>query len=822
VQIAELAMEAAKNVKIIAGYFAQSTAAVAAATVQNAANASVAVTGAVAATAGASVGIGPTGFVTGAAMLALMASLLAMAGIAFGGGGGGSSHAPAKPASTVLGAEAGTASESISKSFELLEDTYDMEYTKLSGIYNEMKDLNKNIMGLVTNIIRTGGTGVVGSGIGKTVNQTVADIQNVHLKWLYGKDNPLSKLDFVGGWINKAVGWVLKSAFGGSSKTTQLAGGLGLGAISAGDILGGGGVSGYQYADMYKKTEGGWFGKDKKKYWTEYAGMDESTSDLFTQVYKGISKTLVELSKGLGTDLNAAMNYVFGAVKINLLGKSAEDISKTLQAHFSAIGDNAVEALFGSMLRGYQQVGEGLLETAVRIMIDKEVILETLKMTNQAFVGSTQSIIAFSETLIEMAGDLEALTEAASTYYNKFFTDEEKQLRLQGQLTTVMGQMNLAFPETREGYRALIEAFDLTVDWQQQAYVDLLKMSEAADKYYETLEERQQKLTDIQIDAQQKLIDAQQDVVNTFLDYVNKLKSARESMRLDGAVEIATSLSARAVLEQVRAGNYSGIASLDVSSASSTTGFETREDYQRNFFKTLSALSELERLTSNQLSIEDLTLNALQSQLDILQTQLAVLKNIDLNTRISAAAEAEKSVSAANVIVEAEAIADRAAAQAAAAAAAAAQAAATEAARIAAILAAEAAAKAVDYPIWLGLQGHSIFEHALGNAFFGGNVIPFANGGIYNTPTLFPMANGMGLMGEDGYEAVMPLSRGRDGKLGVRSDGNNVILIAEVRALRAEIKAGNYQLAKNTSKMARVMDNIDQEMNTDGILTRTA
>jgi hypothetical protein len=64
-----------------------------------------------------------------------------------------------------------------------------------------------------------------------------------------------------------------------------------------------------------------------------------------------------------------------------------------------------------------------------------------------------------------------------------------------------------------------------------------------------------------------------------------------------------------------------------------------------------------------------------------------------------------------------------------------------------------------------------IAPSARGNAFYGGNVIPFAYGGIVNRPTMFPMARGMGLMGEAGAEAVMPLRRGPDGRLGVAASG---------------------------------------------------
>ena len=58
-----------------------------------------------------------------------------------------------------------------------------------------------------------------------------------------------------------------------------------------------------------------------------------------------------------------------------------------------------------------------------------------------------------------------------------------------------------------------------------------------------------------------------------------------------------------------------------------------------------------------------------------------------------------------------------------------------------------------------------------GGSFSQGRVMPFANGGVVNGPVTFPMRGGMGLMGEAGPEAIMPLARGADGKLGVRSAG---------------------------------------------------
>ena len=68
-------------------------------------------------------------------------------------------------------------------------------------------------------------------------------------------------------------------------------------------------------------------------------------------------------------------------------------------------------------------------------------------------------------------------------------------------------------------------------------------------------------------------------------------------------------------------------------------------------------------------------------------------------------------------------------------------------------------------------------ESALGAAFTGlftarapGAVVPFAKGGVVASPSYVPLAGGrVGLMGERGAEAIMPLARGADGRLGVRA-----------------------------------------------------
>lgn len=68
----------------------------------------------------------------------------------------------------------------------------------------------------------------------------------------------------------------------------------------------------------------------------------------------------------------------------------------------------------------------------------------------------------------------------------------------------------------------------------------------------------------------------------------------------------------------------------------------------------------------------------------------------------------------------------------------------------------------------------NVLGSLVGSVLPGARPTAFASGGIVNSPVLFPMGRGNGLMGEAGPEAIMPLARGRDGKLGVRGGGGGV------------------------------------------------
>ena len=75
------------------------------------------------------------------------------------------------------------------------------------------------------------------------------------------------------------------------------------------------------------------------------------------------------------------------------------------------------------------------------------------------------------------------------------------------------------------------------------------------------------------------------------------------------------------------------------------------------------------------------------------------------------------------------------------------------------------------------------FGAADGAAFDAGGVRRFASGDVFGSPTLFRYGGGRtGMMGEAGSEAIMPLKRGADGKLGVAGGGQTINVAINVAA----------------------------------------
>lgn len=585
----------------------------------------------------------------GFALMAAMAAAMAAIGFATGGGGGSSVPPPSDTGTgTVLG-DPTAVSESVGKTNELLKTIHASEYVELRGINRGVNNLQQGISNTVSSIFRNGGL--------TTVTLAPESLAGLGAVWskvtgAFTGFDPVAK--FIGNFL-----------FGGKVTRSVVGQGISTGATSLESVIGGGNVSAYQYADIQTKRSGGLFTKAKTKYSTQYAAIGEDTQKALNQVFSSIGETMVSVAKTLGKDLGinlekSVMDAVIPAMRVDLKGLNGEDAAKKLNGVISATLDTMSVQLFGSIVGKYQRLGEGMLETTIRIVAEIAIVKDAL---NQSGLSLTTNIVAVSDALVQAAGGLEAFQAQFESFFDKFYTDAEKQARLAGRLYDTFAEL---FPEStikfmgeaRANYRKVMEALDMSTLAGQAHYSMLIELASASDTYYSGLEANAKAAMDTltksvssAMSVLQKAVAAEktaltkayndniastQAVIATLTASVTKLtslsnmlKNSLKSMSVAGSEATNRATAQAFITDALRMAQSGKAGSIDETQLNDALGvvakpsellFATFEDYQRDFLKTAISVSNLsDALTSEK--------SKAVSQLDVAKSQLEVLKD---------------------------------------------------------------------------------------------------------------------------------------------------------------------------------------------------
>lgn len=112
---------------------------------------------------------------------------------------------------------------------------------------------------------------------------------------------------------------------------------------------------------------------------------------------------------------------------------------------------------------------------------------------------------------------------------------------------------------------------------------------------------------------------------------------------------------------------------------------------------------------------------------------------------------------------------------------------------------------------------------ALGGVWSNG-IRKFATGGVVGSATLFGTRNGLGLMGEAGPEAIMPLTRGANGELGVKAEGvgGSPVVVNVINNSNAKATVNQRQTSQGTEIDVMIDQLVADKLGTLGTASNTA
>jgi len=340
----------------------------------------------------------------------------------------------------------------------------------------------------------------------------------------YGISKALSGGYSAGGWVNTAAG--AASAIPGIGPIAGVIGGLVNRAfgrkLTDWGIEGTfGGAAGFA-GDAYQFHKGGWFRSDKTTRealdpklvrtmgaaWkaietqvTNFAdvlGLQADRIDGFSTSFKFSTKDLDPKSSTYQQDITAKINEALtqgsNEMAERILGswtETTETVSKTIRDLRQWDEDNMGYVQVTETIKRqtyvaseYAREGEKAIDTLTRLATSLQATNAAFDMLGLSLYEASLAGGDMASKLIDQMGGMDAFGAQVGAYWQNYYTEAERHAYMTAQMTEALAAAGLVMPTTVAGFRALVDAQDLTTDAGRAAFTALMSVNAAFTEVY--------------------------------------------------------------------------------------------------------------------------------------------------------------------------------------------------------------------------------------------------------------------------------------------------------------------------------------------------
>jgi hypothetical protein len=304
----------------------------------------------------------------------------------------------------------------------------------------------------------------------------------------------------LGAAVGGAIGGLVNRAFGHKAPELTSSGTRG---TFSGDSF-----SGSNYANYVAK--GGWFRSDKHTSTT--SAIDPDTLDAWSNAFAGVKGSVAGMaaSLGLATD------------KISAYSKAVDIAAGTTQEQITAIftgmaDDMALAA--APAVASFAQKGETASVTLQRLSASLQTVNLWLGTLDQTLMAVSLTGGDAASKLADAFGGLENMANASKAYYDLFWTDAERLEDTAVNVAKGLALVGVAMPTTKDAFRDVVSALDLTSDAGRNTYAVMLALAPEFAQVADAADASVKLMTDV-FDALEKRL----------TDLVQSIASERESV----------------------------------------------------------------------------------------------------------------------------------------------------------------------------------------------------------------------------------------------------------------------------------------------------